>query len=403
MKNFIKKYCCLQKGSVISGSLLIAGTSIGAGMLALPLVTSYGGFFPALAIFAVCWASMVATGLLILEIAMGMKKGSNIISMAGDTLGTTGKVISWTLYLFLFYSLNIAYISGGGSFILDVFAGGAISVFGPLLFVTVFGMIVYFGARVVGRINIMVMTTLVVTYFAFVALGWRYVDTANLTNINWSASLVAMPVVLTSFGFQGVVPTLISYMDHDVKKIRRAIIIGATIPFVIYAIWEWLVLGIVPLEGPEGMRSMMEAGGNVLQPLKNVIGDTNINVIHIIFAFCALLSSFFGVSLGVIDFLADGLTIKKSFKGKILLSALAFVPPLIITMTYPHIFLVALRLGGGLGSALLLGLLPVMITWVRRYRMNDTTSYTFPGGRAALIAIAVVAVMAVAIQIAYFV
>jgi len=247
------------------------------------------------------------------------------------------------------------------------------------------------------------MTTLVVTYFAFVALGWRYVDTANLTNINWSASLVAMPVVLTSFGFQGVVPTLISYMDHDVKKIRRAIIIGATIPFVIYAIWEWLVLGIVPLEGPEGMRSMMEAGGNVLQPLKNVIGDTNINVIHIIFAFCALLSSFFGVSLGVIDFLADGLTIKKSFKGKILLSALAFVPPLIITMTYPHIFLVALRLGGGLGSALLLGLLPVMITWVRRYRMNDTTSYTFPGGRAALIAIAVVAVMAVAIQIAYFV
>nr|WP_237753546.1 aromatic amino acid transport family protein [Candidatus Protochlamydia amoebophila] len=37
-----------QKGSILNGSLLVAGTSIGGGMLALPVLTSLAGFFPLL-------------------------------------------------------------------------------------------------------------------------------------------------------------------------------------------------------------------------------------------------------------------------------------------------------------------------------------------------------------------
>ncbi|MES2272690.1 MAG: aromatic amino acid transport family protein, partial [Chlamydiota bacterium] len=53
---------------VFGGTLLVAGTSIGAGMLALPVVTASGGFLPALFVYFLCWLFMTCTGLLLLEI-----------------------------------------------------------------------------------------------------------------------------------------------------------------------------------------------------------------------------------------------------------------------------------------------------------------------------------------------
>lgn len=36
---------------LIGGILLVAGTTIGAGMLALPIVTGFAGFWPSIALF----------------------------------------------------------------------------------------------------------------------------------------------------------------------------------------------------------------------------------------------------------------------------------------------------------------------------------------------------------------
>jgi amino acid permease len=36
-----------------------------------------------------------------------------------------GKMISWILYLFLFYSLTIAYMAGGGGFVASIFHGAS--------------------------------------------------------------------------------------------------------------------------------------------------------------------------------------------------------------------------------------------------------------------------------------
>ena len=38
----------LKHAHILGGAFLVAGTSIGAGMLALPIVSAMGGFFPAI-------------------------------------------------------------------------------------------------------------------------------------------------------------------------------------------------------------------------------------------------------------------------------------------------------------------------------------------------------------------
>ena len=91
-----------KTGTLFGGALLVAGTTIGGGMLALPILTGLGGFFPALVIYVLCWLFMATTALLFVEVFLWSPKEVNIISMAEMTMGGVGKVIAWILYLFLF-------------------------------------------------------------------------------------------------------------------------------------------------------------------------------------------------------------------------------------------------------------------------------------------------------------
>ena len=60
------------------GILLIAGTSIGAGMLAIPVITSFCGFIPAFILILACWAFMLLTAYFLLEVNLFFSGETNI-------------------------------------------------------------------------------------------------------------------------------------------------------------------------------------------------------------------------------------------------------------------------------------------------------------------------------------
>ena len=106
---------------IFTASLLIAGTTIGAGMLALPIVTAVSGFMPSIIVFAICYLFMMATGLLLVEALSWYKGEFNLVSLATTLLGPFGKWLAWLLYLFLFYTLTVAYTAGGADILQGVF------------------------------------------------------------------------------------------------------------------------------------------------------------------------------------------------------------------------------------------------------------------------------------------
>lgn len=373
-------------GSLFKGSLLVAGTTIGGGMLALPVATSLGGFIPALLVYFLCWVFMASTGLLFLEVSTWMKKGeSNIVSMAQMTLGNPGKWASWIVYLFLFYCLTLAYVVGCGNLISQLFPSFISSQYGPLIFVLLFGPFVYAGTHVIGRFNVLLMLGLAVFYAAFVVIGFSYVNAQHLVYRDWSLAVLGLPIAFTAFAYQGIIPTLVHYMHQDVRKVRLAILIGSFIPLITYVIWQWLIQGIVPTFGPGGLVEALQNEDTAVVPLKNFLDNPAVYIIGQFFAFFALVTSFFGVTLGLLDFLADGLQVKKDAKNKLWLCLAIFIPPLIISYSHPHVFLDALDYAGGYGCALLLGLLPILMVWVGRYRRGFQGSFTFPGGKFTLV------------------
>lgn len=383
----------------IKGALLIAGTTIGGGVLALPILTGVAGFIPSLAIYLLCWLFMATTGLLFLEISLWLNKDANIVTMAEKTLGLPGKIVAWGLYLFLFYCLTLAYIVGSGDILIQALSH--VTTLQPwqgqLLFLALFGPFVYAGARFVGHLNLFLMLGLGLSYLGFVFLGAPHVDTSLLMRSDWGYLWLALPITFTAFAYQGTIPTLVTYLERDVQAIRWSIIIGSFIPFIAYVIWQALILGIVPLES---ITETLERGQNAVYPLRNALNTSTVYIVGQYFAFFALVTSFFGVTLGLLDFLADGLSIKKDMWGKIFLCALIFVPPFLFALVHPHVFLMALDYAGGFGTSLLLGLLPVLMVWRGRYHLKMKGEYEVKGGRPLLLLLMAFVFIEVACQLA---
>lgn len=373
-----------NKHSVLIGSLLVAGTSIGGGMLALPVLTSITGFIPSLFIYLLCWLFMASTGMLFLEITQWMHREANIVSMAQCTLGRSGKIIAWVLYLFLFYSLNIAYIVESGKTVVELTNGQMADWMGPIVFLILFAPCIIISTALAGKINFILMIGLILSYVCFVVLGIQFINPKLLVSAHWLQAPKALPIAFTAFAYQGIIPTLASYLQYDIHKGRKAILIGSFIPLIAYTIWQILIMGVVPIEGANGLEAALQKDLNAIQAMKYFIDNTYLYPIGQSFAFFALVTSFLGVSLGLRDFLADGLNIKRSMYGKMCLLFLIFIPPLFVAILYPHIFLIMLEYAGGIGCALLLGLLPVVMVWRGRYHLHFKEPQQLFGGKYIL-------------------
>ncbi len=351
----------LQTNRMIGGILLVAGTAIGAGMLALPVLTAFGGFVPSLWLLVFCWLFFFATAYLLLEANLATPGEPNMITMTGKLLGRGGKAICWVSYLLLLYSLLAAYLSGASPLVVQIIAavtGVAIPAWcGPIVLLLLFGVFVYLGTRLVDWVNRILMTGLIVTYFLLVGVLPQYMDTSLLLHADPKAVWVALPLLFTSYGFHIVIPSLTTYLKHDRRKLIWTLFIGSSIPFLVYFLWEIVVLGIVPLSD---LAMAWEEGQSAAMPLVAQLQSPWIaSAIHT-FSFFAILTSFLGVSLSLSDFLADGFKLKGHTWEREISCLMTFIPPLIFVYAYKKGFILALEFAG-VFVAILLCILPALM------------------------------------------
>jgi tyrosine-specific transport protein len=395
----------VRKGSILSALFLVAGTCIGGGMLALPVATGVSGFLPSIAIMLLCWLAMTISALLLVEVSLWMEEGVHLISMTSRILGVPGRVVSWFLYLFICYASLIAYTAGGGFQIADAiknyFDVPLLKEYGAVIFILIFGGVIYLGSQIVGRVNAILFTAMVVAYFALVGVGIDEVKGDLLLHREWRGSLMAVPLLLTAFSFQTMVPSLTPYLKSNIKALRWAVIGGTTLSLIIYAIWQGLILGIVPVEGSNGLAEALARGEPATQFLKEHVEGPWIAKIAEFFAFFAIVTSFLGIALGLFDFLADGLKIKKVGIGKVILGILIVVPTIICATYFERVFLVALEISGGFGDSILNGLIPVLMVWIGRYhlKLGNDSHFRVPGGKVLLACVFVFFLCTLALEI----
>lgn len=374
----------MTSNKTLGASLIIAGTSIGVGMLALPVATSALGYFPTLSLLFISWIIMTLTAFMMLEVNLWLPSNTNLISMARATLGKGGQIFAWISYLLLIYALLTAYTTGLGNIIqlalsqnFGIHLANWMSASIFVLFISYF---LYAGMRHVDQINRFLMIGLVIIYFVLLKLITPHLS-MDLVMAQSSSSLhLIFPIVAVSFGYQIVIPGLRVYLDENIPDLKRSILIGSFLAFLVYAIWALIIMGTIPHEGETGLKAIEAAQGdsasNLAIALSKNIGNHWVTIGFEYFSFFSIATSFIGVSFSLFGFLADGFQIEQTTRGRLILTLLTMAPPFIISQLYPQ-FMKTLAYGG-VTVALLLILLPALMVW--RGRKTHHSSFKTPGG-----------------------
>lgn len=378
-----------QKQHLVGATLLIAGCCIGGGMLGLPLATALAGFLPSSLLLLFAWLFMMSGGLLLAEVYLYFKDDIGLRTMARRTLGPLSAKIAWILFLFLFYTLLIAYVSALGTllgdFSLTYWNYAPPRWFPTTLITALIGVFLYFGTEKCDLINRAMMIGLIVSFFLLISLAFPHIERENLAFSDWTESLFILPTFIVSFGFHNLIPDVGAYLKHNVKKIRLAIFLGSFIPFILYFVWQWCMLGIIPIEGEGGYREALEYGSLAPQMLRQAVGYSLVSEATNSFALFAILTSFLAVALSITDFWVDGLKLsKKRPLTNLFICFITLVPPLLIGLTDPTLFLFGLKHAGGVGAVALYCLLPALMAWRGRYTLQLSKERSLPGGKVTL-------------------
>jgi len=361
-----------QIGSV----LMIIGTEIGAGILALPIMIAHFGFILGSVFMLLVWSLMTYTTFMVCDINLAMEQGTSFAEMARKLFGKFGQVVVWVSFLFLLYVISFAYISAAGSAFSTIFH--IKDYLASLIFVAFLGGFVVFGTSSVDWVNrILLITKLALLLFVCLFL----VPHSNFDNLavfpvtEFKYYMALFPILVTAFVGHIIIPSVRSYVNSDVKVLRRVIWIGCLIPLAVYVIWLIAIIGNIPFSGANSFQDLFALGdnanvGNILDLIKaNLNKDYFVTPLSA-FTSISVSTSFLAVSLSLKDFLIDGIKLNKhsAFNRTVVVIMLVFAIPLMVVVVFPNIFIKALAFVG-LCCTILLVILPVLM--IRKLKLTN--------------------------------
>ena len=378
-----------MNSKLIGGILLVVGTTIGAGILALPVATAQLGFLGSMALLTGAWAVMTVCAFLFLEVTLLLPPNTNLISMAGATLGKPGQFVAWGVYLLLLYSILCAYIAGGGDLFHYLLASRGINLsaaMSSIIFTAVFGGIVYFGIRLVDYVNRGLMFGKMGAFLLLVLFILPFVSSNALGGGGYTHSITSASITVTAvaFGSLMIIPSLRTYFGEDVKSLRKAIFIGMFIPLICYIAWDLVIMGVIPFNGTPGLQEMLHSSSSnsdMVVALNAILKKDSVLMLAKFFTSICMTTSFLSISLCLSDFLSDGFGVEKKGKGNFLIFGVTFLPPILIVLFYPDAFIRALEYAG-ISCLILMILLPALMAWRGRYGQNDL-AFDGQGGQSA--------------------
>jgi tyrosine-specific transport protein len=273
-------------GTLFSAIALITGSTVGAGMLALPAVTAPAGFIPTAAGLSATWLLLTLEALLLAEVNLTLmdrqqsrdrREHASLVNqesptdaasspprlitlreMAEETLGAPGKAVT-LVYLALSYGLLVAYLTKAAE-VLDFFAGHALP---PPLAATAFvgaagALFLGGGPAAADRLNQALTSGLLVLFAGIITVGFSQQDVpAALASqpAVWTAVTPALPILFLSLVYHDLVPLICSMLGGHRGTIRSALVLGSLIPLGMFLSWEAVALSLVPVEIPHGIES----------------------------------------------------------------------------------------------------------------------------------------------------
>ncbi len=349
---------------VFTMSLLVTGNLLGAGILALPINFGPAGLLPSLFGIVLVWALMLFSANVLAgqpDLACGETGG--LPSFFGNKLGRGAKWLAVAADLVIFYGVLTAYLTGTTTILVNLFHLPIGRTAVTLCYFAVAAGLASFGMGLLRRCNAAILLGMALTFLTLVVMLAGHVDMSRAGHMRPWFLPAALPVALTAFLFHNLIPTLCREMRGDVAAMRRAILYGSLIGLAMNLIWMVAVFCSLPMEGPPDTSILGAFDRNLpaTVPLSILLGSRTFQDVGLIFAILAMTAAFLANGVALRGFLIDLMDSGFGLRNRAVIWILAFMPPLVVSVLYPDIFLVVMNLVGGVGICLLFGILPALL------------------------------------------
>jgi len=344
----------------IGAVLLVAGTCIGSGMIALPMVLAKLGIIPSALLMIFIWYIMYYTSLINLELNLQAGHGISLGSLGRLFSGRGAETIGIISLKLLSYSLLAVFIYGGSSVLQELFESkmavtysfGTIATYYSLIATTLLllpiKMIDYFNRILF--ISLLGVVAILLTALA-VTISWTDLPLFSEQYNDPLAWASLLPVVFTSFGFQVIFHTVANYCKMNVKMLKKAFMWGSLIPAIVYIFWTCSILIVVYHDDPI-FYSQMASGkveiGELIQVLSGIAKWQAIQLLIWWISLLAIATSVLGVGVGLCDSIKAMLA--KSVSNKAARSLIAAIttilPAFLVVMFVPNAFIAVLGFAG---------------------------------------------------------
>jgi tyrosine-specific transport protein len=339
----------------IGAIMLIAGTCIGSGMIALPILLAKLGIIPSILLMLSMWLIVYYTSLVNVELNLQAGTGLSLGALGLQFSGKIADFIGTGSFKLLSYALLSVYIYGGTSvlqkmleansyqeytfnYLASLYAITAIALLLlPIKFLDYVNRFLFIGLLAVVLVMIIGLLS---------TIHWDHLPLFADNYTDLSIWRMIIPVSFTAFGFQVIFHTLTNYCNKDVKLLKLAFFWGSLIPSLVYILWTSSILSAVYQDNPVFYQTMIKGKveiGELIQELSNIAKWSFVQLLVWWISSLAIITSVLGVGMGLKDSIHNMLPAKSN---KFISVSLTIIPAYIVTILIPNAFISVLGFAG---------------------------------------------------------
>jgi len=365
-----------MKSKFFPALAVLVGTTIGAGFLGIPYVVAKSGFIIGLVYLVLVAVFMLLIKLYLGEVSLRTKGNHQLTGYAERYIGKWGKILMFLSMFFGIFGALFAYlVAEGNSLSYLIFGNFDFSFMFSLIFWLIMAGLTYIGLKALKKYEKIAMFLVLAIVLLIIILFAGKVQVNNLTYIG-SDLFLPFGVILFSFLAFSSMPEVERILSGQEEKMKKVILIGVAIPFVVYLIFTIVAVGVY---------------GTGLKEIATLSFGRLFSILGILTMFTA----FFTQSLAIRDMFRFDYNLGR-FKGWLL----AIGVPLILFLLFYKFanFIVILSLAGVISGGLA-GILILLMNKKAKEKGNRKPEYSIKINKWIILVLSLVFILGVILEV----
>jgi tyrosine-specific transport protein len=334
---------------------MMVGLIVGAGILGIPYVIAKAGFLIGLVIIIVIGLVFLVLNLYMGEIVLRTHGKHQLTGYMEKYLGKYGKLGMMFSMMFGIYGALTAYLIGEGETLRTIFS--PIIDLPSLVYMILFFIFVTFimsrGLKEAGRTELITIFIMIGVIILISIFSLPYFQGSNLLEFHPSFVFYPIGVIIFAFISSASVPEVAMLLTKHKKNIKSALMIGSSIPIIIYLVFSFAIVGVIGIENFE----LLAPNQRIATVALSYYTSPFLGMFANIFAIGAMFTSFIALGLALVQMYMFDYHFKKTTAFILTLGV-----PLLFALAKISTFIVVLGITGVIAGALD-GILIVLAHW----------------------------------------